>query len=237
MVAVPGGAWQPIFEGTEKPPVRVEPFYLDRDPVTNQQFLGFVRVFFNYRRNYISKLFADEAYLVHWAGPTELGAVRSDQPVTNVSWFAARAYCTARGARLPAEAEWEYAASAGEKQADGANEPGFADKILSWYAQPAPNVLPTVGRSRPNYFGVRDLHGLVWEWVLDFNGTLLTSDSRTAKGSDVQAFCGAGAFGFRDSRNYAAFMRAAFRSSLSANYTARSLGFRCARDGGPGGEG
>ena len=36
--------------------------------------------------------------------------------------------------------------------------------------------------------------------------------------------------GLTDSRDYAGFMRSAFRSSLAANYTARSLGFRCARD-------
>ncbi len=230
MVAIPGGEWQPLFDGTGQQAVTVASFYLDRDPVTNGQFLGFVRIFFNYRRGRISKLFADEAYLSHWVGPSELGDAGTEQPVTNVSWFAARAYCAARGARLPSEMEWEYAASAGERQADGASEPGFLDKILTWYARPTPNQLARVGRSQPNYFGIRDLHGLVWEWVLDFNGMLVTSDSRAAKGSDVRTFCGAGALGFRDSRNYAAFMRAAFRSSLSASYTAKSLGFRCARD-------
>ena len=57
------------------------------------------------------------------------------------------------------------------------------------------------------------------------------SDARAQRNGDVQTFCGAGALGFNDSRNYATFMRAAFRSSLSANYTAKTLGFRCARDG------
>lgn len=230
LIAIPAGNLRPIYAG-QGSASRVEAFYLDRDPVTNAEYLRFTKFFFNYRRGRIARLFADQDYLVRWQGPTELGPrAEPDQPVTNVSWFAAKAYCAARGARLPTEAEWEYAASASDTQADGSNEPGWSDKILGWYAKPSADVLPPVGRSKPNYFGVRDLHGLVWEWVLDFNGTLVTSDSRTAKGNDTQTFCGAGALGLTDSRDYAGFMRSAFRSSLAANYTAKSLGFRCAKD-------
>jgi formylglycine-generating enzyme required for sulfatase activity len=216
---------------TEAPAQTVPRFYLDREPVTNAQFLRFVRLVFNYRRDRISPLFADHAYLARWATPLELGpGATPNQPVTNVSWFAARAYCHARGARLPSEREWEYAASAGDLGTDGRAEPGWEERILSWYARPTPAVLFDIGHSAPNYFGVRDLHGLVWEWVLDFNSTLADSDSRTGANADPQAFCGAGAIGLSDSRNYARFMRYAFRSSLSAAYTAQSLGFRCAKD-------
>jgi sulfatase modifying factor 1 len=230
MVAIPGGSLRPIYAGSGSPS-RVEAFYLDRDPVTNAEYLRFVKFFFNFRRDRISPLFADEDYLARWKGPTELGPrAEPGQPVTNVSWFTAKAYCAARGARLPTEVEWEYAASASETQADATSQPGWTETILGWYAHPSPDVLPPVGQSKANYFGVRDLHGLVWEWVLDFNSTLVTSDSRGTKGADTQTFCGAGALGLTDSRDYAGFMRSAFRSSLAANYTARSLGFRCARD-------
>lgn len=228
MVGIPGGDWRPLFEVPEQRVVTIEPFHLDRDPVTNAEFLRFVRYFANYRRGQISELFADAGYLSHWGGPTLLGPAGPQLPVVNVSWFAARTYCSVRDARLPTEAEWEYAAAAGETRPDGVNEPGFSEKLLAWYARPVAD-LPAVGQSRPNYYGVRDLNALVWEWVLDFNGSLLTDDTRDSKPTDTQAFCGAGALGARDSRDYAAFMRAAFRSSLAASYTARSLGFRCAK--------
>src|SRR5690349_11027274 len=65
MATIPGGQWQPIFKGPEARTVTVEPFYLDREPVTNAEYLAFVRVFFNYRRDRISRLFADDGYLGH----------------------------------------------------------------------------------------------------------------------------------------------------------------------------
>jgi formylglycine-generating enzyme required for sulfatase activity len=70
----------------------------------------------------------------------------------------------------------------------------------------------------------------VWEWVLDYNGTLVSSDSRTGTSADRVQFCGTGAFVSGDKADYATFLRLAFRASLEARYTARTLGFRCAGD-------
>jgi protein SCO1/2 len=72
----------------------------------------------------------------------------------------------------------------------------------------------------------------VWEWVFDFNNDVVSTDSRAEGGDRAKAFCGAGAADARDREDYARFMRAAFRSSLEARFTTRSLGFRCARDAG-----
>jgi formylglycine-generating enzyme required for sulfatase activity len=86
-----------------------------------------------------------------------------------------------------------------------------------------------VGSGQPNYFGVRDLLSLVWEWVDDFNTALVTGESRADTGLERTLFCGAGAAGARDLDNYPAFMRAGLRSSLRASYVVPNLGFRCAQ--------
>jgi formylglycine-generating enzyme required for sulfatase activity len=211
--------------------IRVPAFALDRRPVTNGQFLEFVRTSPGWRRDRVARLFADEGYLAHWATPTSLGEwVTPDQPVTRVSWFAARAYCEARGKRLPTEDEWELAAAAGAHGPDGRAEPGFRERILAWYARPARASAPRAGRGAPNFWGVSDLHGVIWEWVLDFNGAIVTGDARDDASAGTSRFCGAGALAAGDKEDYPGFMRAAFRSSLQARYTTAGLGFRCARD-------
>jgi formylglycine-generating enzyme required for sulfatase activity len=92
-----------------------------------------------------------------------------------------------------------------------------------------PAVLADVSTARPNFHGARGLHGLVWEWVDDFNTAMVTGESRGDSGLERDLFCGSGSVGARDTGNYAAFMRQALRSSLKANNTTTSLGFRCAR--------
>ena len=87
-----------------------------------------------------------------------------------------------------------------------------------------------VGVGRANYFGAQDMHGLVWEWVSDFNTAMVTGDARGDTGLDRQLFCGSGSLGVKDRSNFPAFMRYGFRSSLKANYTVHNLGFRCAKD-------
>src|SRR5262249_49803647 len=140
-------------------------------------------------------------------------------PVVRVSWFAARAFAKAMGKRLPTTAEWERAALAGFSTPEGAKELGFSNAILAWLARPTPGSFAAAGSGRPNFFGVRDLHGLVWEWVEDFNTAMTTGESRADTGLDRTLFCGAGAANARDLTDYPAFMRAGLRSSLRASYT------------------
>jgi sulfatase modifying factor 1 len=231
-VRVGPGSFRPVYAPDPSTTViEVGAFELDRVPVTNGEFAAFVRGHPQWRRDRVAHVFADNGYLTHWADPIELGpAADADQPVTHVSWFAAKAYCAARGQRLPTEAEWEFASAAGEKGADGSAESGLRQRTLAWYSRPAGGRLERVGRGTPNYWGVFDLNGLVWEWVLDFNSTLVSGDSRTAASADRMQFCGAGALASGDKQDYASFMRLAFRGSLEARYTTSALGFRCARD-------
>lgn len=153
----------------------------------------------------------------------------AEAPVVRVSWFAARAFAKVQGKRLPTTAEWERTAAAGFTTPVGASEPGFSAALLAWLMRPTPSPLPAAGSGRPNVHGARDLHGLVWEWVEDFNTAMTTGESRADTGLERNLFCGAGAASARDLTDYPAFMRAAMRSSLRASYAVPNVGFRCAR--------
>jgi formylglycine-generating enzyme required for sulfatase activity len=227
MVRVGGGTYVPLYAG-ENDRIAVRPFLLDRYAVTNEQFRQFVRANPAWRRSQVKRVFADSRYLGHWTGDLEFDPALAKSPVTHVSWFAARAYARFVGKRLPTQAEWELAGAASEKRADGELEPGFTRRILDWYARPTRPSLPPVGSTYRNFYGAYDMHGLVWEWVDDFQTTMVGGESRG--GGDGELFCGAGAADARDRSNYARFMRYAFRSSLKARYTLANLGFRCALD-------
>lgn len=229
-VAVGPGLYRPTYAPTPlEAEVPVERFLLATTPVTNAEFSAFVAQTPKWRRGDIDPLFADEGYLGDWASPDAPGAtVDPLGPVTRVSWFAARAYCAAAGGRLPTESEWELAAAASEASFDARSDPGFVQQLLAWYGQPTPARLPPVATRPANRWGVRDLHGLVWEWVEDFNASLMSVDSRDDNSGDSLRFCGAGAASATDPGDYASFMRVALRSSLEARTTVRTLGFRCA---------
>jgi len=231
MRTIPAGAYAPLVRSAkDAAQVPVAAFLLDACPVTNAEFLAFVTANPKWRRSQVSRLFADESYLGRWADDLTPGPrAPADAPVVDVSWFAARAYARWAGKRLPTTAEWELAAAAGYEQPDGRNEEATRRDLYAWLARPVPAVLPAVGSLRPDFHGVRGLHGLVWEWVDDFNSALVTGESRADAGLERDLFCGAGTVGARDPSDYAAFMRQALRSSLKASNTTTSLGFRCAQ--------
>lgn len=230
MALIPAGIYTPLLrDKNDADQIPVAAFWLDERPVTNGEFLAFVRAHPKWRRSRVSPLFADGQYLVHWTNDLELGPqAPADAPVVHVSWFAARAWAAWAGKRLPTMAEWERAASVGYHGPEAKAEPGFNARALEWFAAPTPAVFPAAGSGRPNFYGVRDLLDLVWEWVDDFNAAMVTGDSRGAAGNEL--FCGGASSDARDPSDYAAFMRVGYRSSLRANYTVANLGFRCARD-------
>lgn len=92
--------------------------------------------------------------------------------------------------------------------------------------------MPAVGQEEPNYHGVYDMHGLVWEWVQDFNTVFITDESRSDQEELKQFYCAAGSSSAADSDkgNYAAFLRFAFKGSLEADFSMGNLGVRSARD-------
>lgn len=235
MVAIPAGRFTPLFTsgarpaGASAPSVPVDAFYLDAVPVTNGQFLAFVAEHPRWQRSQIKRIFAEDGYLADWAGDVALGpSAQPDSPVTRVSWFAARAYCAAQGKALPTVDQWEYAAAASATRPDGDTDPEFIQQILASYSRPNPVHFGPVGHGFRNVWGVFDLHGLVWEWTLDFNTALVTGESRADSALERGLYCGSAAIGASNFRDYPAFLRYGFRSSLNANYVVGNLGFRCA---------
>jgi len=87
-------------------------------------------------------------------------------PVSEIDWQEAVTYCSRIGRRLPREAEWEYAARAGN-QADNPWGDGI-DRDYLWYGGNSFRKLSPVGKKKPNAWGLHDMMGSVWEWVGDW---------------------------------------------------------------------
>ena len=230
-VQLPGGSFRSALKYEDQPITQVAAFELQKRPVTNADFLAFVQAHPQWQRDKVASVFAESRYLSHWAGPTTLGSsALPGQPVTQVSWFAASAYCEAKDTRLPTWSEWEYAAAADETHRDARKDPAWRERILGWYARPSNSALPRAGLQAANAYGVQDLHGLVWEWTGDYSSLLIASDNRNQGDADRLKFCGAGALSMDDRENYAVLMRVAMLSSLQGSDTTANLGFRCARN-------
>lgn len=229
-VALPGGTFASVLPADGKAAAaQVAPFRLRTELVTNGEFLAFVKAHPEWRRDKVAGILADARYLTQWAGADELGEqALPRQPVTRVSWFAAQAYCESEGARLPSWYEWEFAAAADASRRDARSDPAWRENILGWYSRPSNAALPAVGGTA-NVYGVRDMNGLVWEWVDDFNALMVASDSRQQGDPDLLKFCGAGAISLQEKENYAVLMRIAMLSALKAADTTNNLGFRCAK--------
>lgn len=229
MATIKGGSYIPLY-GRDSLKVSISDFQMDVYPVTNEDFLEFVKKNPKWQRSKIKKLFADDNYLRNWKSDTELGEHQSPKAaITNVSWFVAKDYCECQDKRLPTVDEWEYVAMANKTMPDARTLESYNKYILSWYETPKTFNNP-IGSTFKNYWGVYDLHGLVWEWTSDFNSVLVSGESRKDVDNDSNLFCGSAAIGATDLMNYAAFMRYAIRGSVKAKYAMKNLGFRCVKN-------
>ena len=235
MVQLPTGDYRPLYAAAGETRVHVASFAMDRTLVTRSDFLSFVIANAAWRRGNIRPVFAEASYLGEWPSATSAGApAELQRPATSVSWFAARAFCASRGKRLPTVDEWEYAAAASDTERDAADDPLVRRALLALYSTRASAAWRDVGQTRPNVFGVQDLHALVWEWTLDFNSVVVADDSRaTGSGQDARdhhLFCASSSIGATDASDYPAFSRYAVRAGLTARSTIAGVGFRCASD-------
>ncbi len=217
-VAIDGGTFQLRVLLGSNTTVDIAPFRLDATPVTNAAFASFVSIHPDWGRDTAPSVFRDTGYL------QALASAPADHPVTHVSWFAASAYCAAQGGRLPTQDEWEYVAH----ESAGLDSETYASMLFSYYANPSAYAHRAVGGEPAGRWGVHDMHGLVLEWVEDFQMVAQSSAGDAAIGTS----CGDTAryLADNDSAHYVTFLRYQSRSNYTPRTTTSTLGFRCAYD-------
>ncbi|MBK7056421.1 MAG: formylglycine-generating enzyme family protein [Leptospiraceae bacterium] len=225
LVKVPAGVYKPFIkvdaESATKP-IPVKSFTWI-NTLLPKDYSEFISKNPKWKKENTPQIFADEGYLDDWKTKKENFIL--DSPVTYISWFSAKGYCESQGKRLPNAYEWEYAAFI---PPIGGNSKTVDKEIMRWYGEKKPDHLPSIGRYK-NALGIYDLHGLIWEWVYDFNSASVTGDSCADSDLESSLFCGAGALKANDFNNYAAYMRFGYRAGLKDG-TGKYLGFRCAKD-------
>ncbi len=180
--ALPRSVAKPAFET-----VRVGSIRIGRYEVTQRQFLQFVLANQRWRRDRIEPTLHDGDYLSSWISWREYPARLDDHPVTQVSWYAAEAFCEWAGGRLPRLGEWQAVAHTAEYRFPwGSNPPSspllnFCDRTCprtyrgigpelkpDGFPETAPSGSFSAGQTRE---GVFDLSGNVWEWTAEASGT------------------------------------------------------------------
>jgi ergothioneine biosynthesis protein EgtB len=257
-VGIPGGTFtmgsdEPHGYDNEKRAhmVTVEPFDLDRTPVTVFQWKRFMDDGGYQKR----ELWSDEGWAwaqtelafcpEYWVatkpgadyvfcGPRGPRALHRDEPVSSISWYEADAYARWAGKRLPTEAEWEFAAAhdpvTGRSRiypwGDDAPTPDHACfDIVEWQSAP-------VG-DRPDgasAYGLLDMAGGVWEWTsspfLPYPGfEAWPYDGYSKEHMDGKHFVCKGGSWATSAPN----LRCAFRNWYVPTYRQGFLGLRCAR--------
>ncbi len=156
------------------------------------------------------------------------------RPVENVSWTEAVEFCRRLTEReriadrlpsgyvytLPTEAQWEYAARAGDR-----NDLAATIADLAWHEQNSGETTQRVAQKSPNAWGFHDTQGNVWEWCLDAYAAKLRG------GLVIDPKNNAGADRVRRGGSYMvkpAFLRYAYRGKSEPIFRWYNIGFRVA---------
>jgi formylglycine-generating enzyme required for sulfatase activity len=163
----------------------------------------------------------------------------ADFPAEQVSWDDCQEFCQklrvrfpGLEARLPTEAEWEYACRAGTTSAfnDGSpcTKPEGEDPALlklGWFDQNSGGGTHAVRGMAPNEWGLFDMHGNVWEWCQDGYGKYSAHDQVDPAGAarGLWRVYRGGSWA-----NRARFCRSACLSWSGSDWCDHFLGFRLA---------
>jgi formylglycine-generating enzyme required for sulfatase activity len=243
----------PLARPNEKPVHGVtisRPFYLGAYEVTVAQFRAFVEQT-GYRTE--AETDGNGGYIhndrpkdkdaeksvndprLNWREPGYTKKQADDEPVVQVSWNDAMAFCrwlseTEGGVfRLPTEAEWEYACRAGTTTLWCSGDAPAQLEAYAWTPKSGTHRTHKVGTKAPNPFGLFDMHGNVWEWCLDYIGPYGSAPETDPTGpSDGAARVLRG--GAWDRKNIRR-TKSAYRISAEPNYRHYTYGFRVCRPG------
>jgi formylglycine-generating enzyme required for sulfatase activity len=178
MVTIPGGTFlmgsqdDEDFEGPVTR-VTVSTFDLDRTEVTVSAYRGCV-----------AAGFCSEP-VASWSPECAGSLLEPDNyPISCINWFQAREFCEWRGARLPTEAEWEFAARGEEgRRYPWGDEVPDLTRGQQWGTRP---VATHPAGATP--LGLQDMTGNVAEWVEDIDspypGGSVTDPVAVAPGMD-----------------------------------------------------
>jgi formylglycine-generating enzyme required for sulfatase activity len=225
MILVPGGVFAMGPTATRRE-VHLDPYYLDRTPVTNTMFGVFIEA-----TGYKPTDAGAKRFLAHWRnGKPPRGEEK--HPVVYVSWFDARAYASWAGSRLLTEAEWEKAARGtdGRRYPWGRAEPKPTHANFGRHRDRTTPVGAFPEGASP--FGILDLAGNVWEWCEDAydedfyaKGPSMNPKLASAPNKKLGHVMRGGSFMYdaRALRTYA-------RMGFDPHYRFAEGGFRCAKN-------